>query len=279
MRTRNNTLIIFDNFTCDHNLNGPTTKWRKEKGLDMVQSSDFLTIGGVSFEEDIRLVEYLEYVYSHNRTILNFIKLKLAKTFSANDKTKVVKYRNLDKVFTDVKMNLRELNLPEKTLDFYTEQMEQASSLGQTALVEKLNSGIREVTVEKLLYVNETRKYISETDLLSFVDKHKVPDRLLKLSWIKNYARPIPQEVINIKKTFDKKEVFDNYVILHLDLTGDSEQMTNAEKEKAKDPILFGVVQGSRKLFYVADWMDEYCDLTLDKVLEVLSKEKVDELI
>jgi hypothetical protein len=176
-------------------------------------------------------------------------------------------------------MNIRELNLSEDTLDFYTAQMEQAQSLGQTALVEKLHSETNTVVVEKLLYANDVKKYISEEDLVSFIDKHKVPHRILKLSWIKNYARPIPQEVIDIKKTFDQKEVFDNYVILHLDLTGDSEQMTKKEKENAKDPILFGVVQGSRKLYYVADWMDEYCDLTLDKVLEVLSKEKVDELI
>ena len=72
----------------------------------------------------------------------------------------------------------------------------------------------------------------------------------------------------------DKLWVFDNYVILHFDKTGDATEMTVKEKEKAKDPILFGVTKYSRKLFYVADWTDEYCDLTLEKFLKQLKQEQ-----
>lgn len=37
-------------------------------------------------------------------------------------------------------------------------------------------------------------------------------------------------------------------------------------------------MENSRKLYYIGDWEDEYCDLTLDKFLDTISKEKSDEL-
>ena len=54
--------------------------------------------------------------------------------------------------------------------------------------------------------------------------------------------------------------------------------MTAKEIEKAKDPILFGVIKESNKLFYVGDWIDEHCDLTLEKFLEVMEMETAKEM-
>jgi hypothetical protein len=101
---------------------------------------------------------------------------------------------------------------------------------------------------------------------------------MLKLTWIKNYARMIPEDVIEAKKKFDGSELFDNYVILHFDKFDNSTQMTKAEVEKAKDPILFGVLKGTRNLYYIGDWIDEYCDLTLDKFLSTLEMEEARKL-
>jgi hypothetical protein len=54
--------------------------------------------------------------------------------------------------------------------------------------------------------------------------------------------------------------------------------MTKAEVEKAKDPILFGVLKGTRNLYFIGDWIDEYCDLTLDKFLSTLEMEEARKL-
>jgi len=35
-----------------------------------------------------------------------------------------------------------------------------------------------------------------------------------------------------------------------------------------------GIIEGSEKLYYVADWEDEFCDLTLDDIVDKL---KLDE--
>ena len=101
--------------------------------------------------------------------------------------------------------------------------------------------------------------------------------KVKKMNWMKNYLRVIPDNILEKKKMFDKWECFDNYVILHFDINDDSTQLTEKEIEKAKDPILFGVISGSRKLYFVGDWIDEYCDLTLDKFIKTLEQNKVKE--
>ena len=63
--------------------------------------------------------------------------------------------------------------------------------------------------------------------------------------------------------------VFDNYCILHYDPENNAISPTVAGK--MADPILFGMIQGSTNLYYIADWIDEYCDLTLDRFIEELS--------
>ena len=71
-------------------------------------------------------------------------------------------------------------------------------------------------------------------------------------------------------------EVFDNYVILYYDPEGIVYKETAHEEAKRRDPIIFGVIAGSKKLYYVADWIDEYCDLTLDAFVDTLGIEKED---
>ena len=72
--------------------------------------------------------------------------------------------------------------------------------------------------------------------------------------------------------------IFDNYCILHYDPEKKSYAQTieeqKRETQKRRDPILFGLIRGSNKLYYITDWVDEFCDLTLDKFVETLQIEK-----
>lgn len=76
----------------------------------------------------------------------------------------------------------------------------------------------------------------------------------------------------------DNLQVFDNYVILYYDPTGKSFSLTEYEKAEEerikKDPILFGVIKDSDKLYYIDSWIDDLCDLTWDQVVEKLSEDK-----
>ena len=99
------------------------------------------------------------------------------------------------------------------------------------------------------------------------------------MEYLKNFNRPIPQNIIDKINKINNLEVFDNYVVLYYDPDGKFSKETAEEEAKRKDPIIFGLIAGSKKLYYVGDWIDEYCDLTLEKFVETLGVSKDDFLI
>ena len=98
----------------------------------------------------------------------------------------------------------------------------------------------------------------------------KKSPRGLRLDWIKNFTRVVPPEVLTAKVECDERGIFDNYVVLHYDPSGKSWADTQAERAAKADPILFGVVEGRRLLYVVGEWIDEYCDLSLDQIADVI---------
>lgn len=66
--------------------------------------------------------------------------------------------------------------------------------------------------------------------------------------------------------------------MLHYDPEKKSYLETQAEKAAKRDPILFGVMKGRRILYYVGDWIDEVCDLTLDQIADLLGSHVVENI-
>lgn len=152
----------------------------------------------------------------------------------------------------------------------YLLAIERADSMGQKALVDQLLSGMFIAKYESLLRASGYDKSITESQLVEFIKKTK---KGVQLSYIKNFARNIPEDIIEIKKKVDNLYIFDNYCVLYYDPQKKAFSQTSEEKEKERqrkaDPILFGMIAGSRKLYYIADWIDEFCDLTLEEFLKV----------
>ena len=161
-------------------------------------------------------------------------------------------------------------------IESYLKALKQAQDMGQTALKDKLIGMMFIAKYESLLKAGGFGTRIKEEQVVEFVKK---TEKGVSLDYIKNYARPIPQEVIDKKLKADNLHVFDNYVVLHYDPQKKSYAQTSREKElerqKKADPILFGLINGSRNLYYIADWIDEYCDLTLDKFLKVTDSKDI----
>lgn len=126
-------------------------------------------------------------------------------------------------------------------------------------------------------------RYVLKEDVNELIESLKSKDggRQLAFSNLERYPRVIPQK--NAEFIQQAKKYFDSIYILY---TAKKEEV---EKEKiAKDPIAFGVVKykggndslprqtsvESNHMFFITDWVDEYCDLTLDKLVE-LSKEEL----
>lgn len=204
---------------------------------------------------------------------------------TGNEETEEVIEFNIFKFFEQVKLTSKENQRKYvERIEPYMIALKQANELGQKALADKLTAEIFNNKYESILYAENFHYKITEEELVYFIKK---TEKGVRLDYIENFIRPIPKEVVEIKKKADNLLVFDNYCILHYDPELKSYKQTKEEEEalrrKKSDPILFGMINGSRNLYYICDWIDEYCNLTLDEFVKVsgLDKEhlKIDERI
>lgn len=282
MITTSNKLEIFENF-----VSIPKTIKKDEISSGSISVSNMTSFISGSMERDAnsltesieaRAADYFHYLHMHEHTIKSWLKMKAANVLFPNKKVRKIRYQSVDEFFNDVKDSIKTLEVNPNSVEFYTNAIETAKDNGQIAFLEILRDKKDGVLAEaKLLDVGEI-KYVTEEDVVKFYKKANLSNKMLKMTWMKNYARMIPDEVIIEKKKYDVSELFDNYVIMHFDKYDTSTQMTKAEVEKAKDPILFGVLKGTRNLYFIGDWIDEYCDLTLDKFLSTLEMEEARKL-
>lgn len=109
-------------------------------------------------------------------------------------------------------------------------------------------------------------KYVHLSTVEDYIDN--VADKCVVITEMKDYERSIPDDVVD--KLPDIIDVFDNFFIVFTDYTGEARAKV-AKERRDKDPILFGNINIngmiSDKLYFIADWVDEYCDLTLDQMV------------
>lgn len=308
MISRQKTLQVLDDFIVDRTLPKYHVEQKTETDSDKSVPTDS---GGWAMPDPSLFVDSrispedeLDYAWMHildrrhgevmrNPTIGNKLRLWWAKRLSDISKTMLVGaldrdratisgFENPEEFFKAIKESIS--TVENRDLDsiheFYVNSIKQATELGQVALAEQLLAKKDLIKLETILIQNNFHKFVSEKDVVQFGTKFGIKN--LHLTWVKNFNRMIPAEVYEQKRKADALKVFDNYVILHTDATGESVSETAEERkkriEREKDPILFGLIKDSRKLYYIGDWVDDYCDLTLDKVLSVLEKKACDEL-
>jgi hypothetical protein len=144
---------------------------------------------------------------------------------------------------------------------------------GQEMLGKKLIEEIAREQRETLLYASGVRTFIEKEDLDKL--KHKIRDGHISDTLLRNYTRVIPNNVIAKKKKLE--HVFDDFVIYHyynkeVEAKLEKKQkMSSEEISKMRDPILFGIIKETNRLYFIADWEDEYCDLTFDEIIGVVA--------
>ena len=178
--------------------------------------------------------------------------------------------------FESVKNSAEELVLANERFASYEKAIAHLKRTGQIAILERMEYDLEIHRAETQLYAIGHTKVVTEANVVEFASK---ACRELRLDWIKNFSRLIPEKVLEAKEKCDENLIFDNYVVMHYDPYKDGVLQTldeiKAQVAKEKDPILFGVIAGSNKLYYVGDWIDEYCDLTFDKLVEKLGEEAI----
>lgn len=182
----------------------------------------------------------------------------------------------VEQFFASVKNSTEELKVVAHRAAGFSSMIKRAQANGQTTLVENLVDGIDIFRAETQLLALEMKTVLREEQLVEFVLKSK---RGLELDYLHRFKRLIPEEIAAKKLAADERQIFDNYVVLHYDPEKKASELTKAEKKAEelarRDPILFGLIEGSRKLYFVGDWVDELCDLTLEKIADVLGKDSI----
>ncbi len=156
--------------------------------------------------------------------------------------------------FSAMKNSVSELIVAQDYEFKYDAAIKKARSWGQVVLAEKMEHELSVVRVEAQLLSVKSGKFLTEETVVKLAKKSP---KGIRLDWIKNFTRIIPEEIIAKKKMLDARYIFDNYAIMYCGHEGNTR-------------IMFGVVCNSRKLYYVGDWIDEHCNLTIAQMAEIL---------
>lgn len=172
-------------------------------------------------------------------------------------------------VFARIKLEANALTTLHLRQDELTSMLAQAEKAGQRDLITKIQTEWGRLQTENALYAAGVRKCLTEQQLLIFVDNC---EKGLCLDWVRNFIRVIPPEALEAKVKCDTALLFDNYCILHYDpdQTATTEKARADDTAKRRDPILFGMLKDVRKLYFVADWIDDTCNLTFEDVAKKL---------
>lgn len=150
---------------------------------------------------------------------------------------------------------------------------EKYQRLGQVESLKKLCFLADTLVKEEKLIEMGVTTYIYKDTIEDYIEN--VADKTVKIIELSRYMREIPDELVDtIEKT---KPIFDEFYVVFTDYTGKEERKVEKER-RDKDPILFGVFKNQTnvadRFYFLGDWVDEYCDLTLDKLVEQYTESK-----
>lgn len=144
---------------------------------------------------------------------------------------------------------------------------EKYKKLGQIESLKKLSFLAQTLIKEEKLIENGVTTFVYRDVIEDYIEN--VADNTVKIIELSRYMREIPDEFV---ETIEQcREIFDEMYVVFTDYTGKEERKVEKER-RDKDPILFGVFKNSRnvadRFYFIGDWIDEYCDLTLDKMVD-----------
>lgn len=165
-----------------------------------------------------------------------------------------------------------------KVYDNCCELIEKYQKLGQKNAIKRCLFHLDTIERERELVKMGIDTFIYKDDITFFMKN--VANDHVKIIELENYEREIPDEICDL--VVQVKDKFDQLYIVFTDYSEDLTKKVVSKRDK--DPILFGVFKDSKsksvidRFYYLGDWVDEYCDLTLDKMLsetERVGKRKI----
>ena len=160
-------------------------------------------------------------------------------------------------------------------------ELSRAKATGQTLMFKRLAFMASVLLKERELLSIGIDKYVMRSDIEKYVNA--VENKTVKIIDIERYTRTIPDEIAEQLQALRERNIFDKFFVVFTDYTGEIERQVEKER-RDKDPIVFGAfsqpigdgVDIHDRFYYIADWIDEYCDLTLSKMVDEMAKKGVD---
>ncbi len=143
---------------------------------------------------------------------------------------------------------------------------------GQRSAMRKLLFHLESIEAEREIVKMGINTFIYRDDVEEYIDD--IAKDTVKIIELERYEREIPDEIVAIIEQV--KDKFDQLYVIFTDYTGKVERQVEKERRQ-KDPILFGTFQNEKtktvidRFYFLGDWEDEYCDLTLDKMINEVS--------
>lgn len=170
-------------------------------------------------------------------------------------------------IIKERRQNITDADL-QKIYDNCLELLNKYRITGQSKGARKLLFHLDCIEKEREIVAAGVDTFIYRDDIEEYID-HIAKD-VVKIIELENYEREIPDEIVHVIEAVGGK--FDKLYVLFTDYTGRVERRVEREK-RSVDPILFGTFQDAKnravvdRFYYLGDWEDEHCDLTLDKLV------------
>jgi len=169
--------------------------------------------------------------------------------------------------FDDLKS--RKNNIQDKDLEKVYENcltlLNKYQITGQVDATKKLIFHLESIEKEREIVKKGIDTFVYLSDIREFIEK--VPDRSVKCIEMSRFEREIPDDIVLL--IGEVKPLFDEFFVVFTDYTKEHQKKV----EKERDPILFGMFKDPKtstvieRMYFIGDWEDEYCDLTLDKMV------------
>lgn len=156
-------------------------------------------------------------------------------------------------------------------------ELTKAMTVGQNAVVQRLAFTYGVITKERELLKHGISTYVLSEDITFYLNN--VKGRVVKIIELSKYPRIIPDEVVQKISELKSLKIFDQFYVVFTDYTGETERQIAVE-ERQRDPIVFGAFEEKTnniwnihdRFYFIADWEDEFCDLTLTKLVQELGQ-------
>lgn len=166
----------------------------------------------------------------------------------------------------------RQLNRRIKEIE---KAFDEAVDAGQNMLAEKVLKELEVELKESVISAKGIKYYIEKDDLMKH--KRNIRDGHISDTILKDYTRIVPKKIRN--EIANLQGIFDDFIVFHYynseieQKTEKKQKMSLKEKEKMRDPVLFGIIKETDRYYFIDEWDDEYCDLSFGEIIKVMGKQ------